>query len=154
MQIDGGLRGLFRERLRRGVHWQSVETGGTGRGIPDSNFCILGGLEGWIEFKQTSGWAVTLSPEQAGWHLLRWRHGGTTLIGTRRRHDGGPRKGDPVDELWLHEGRWARELRRDGLRSSDAVALGVWSGGPGRWDWEGVREALERTLESRRAAPR
>lgn len=140
-QIDGGLRSLFRERLRQGFHWQSIETGLTGLGVPDANFCCSG-AEGWIEFKQTDAWAVTLRPEQAGWIYTRWRAGGRVLVAVRRQHSGGPRKGDPVDELWLWSGQWARELKRDGMLqpSSPHIApIAVWSGGPGGWDWGDVR---------------
>ena len=137
--IDGDLRKIFRDRLRRGIHWQSIETGGTGRGIPDSNYCTEG-VEGWVEFKATEGWAVGLTPEQVGWHLERWMRGGWTHVATRRRHDGGPRRGDPVDELWIAEGCWVRELATDGLRAD--VPMTVLRGGPGAWDWDTVRRIL------------
>jgi hypothetical protein len=141
--IDGGLRKTFRERLRSGWHWQSVETGGTGLGIPDSNFCV-GGVEGWVEYKRTEAWAVDLSPEQIGWHLHRNRVGGRTFIAVRRQHSGGPRKGPAVDELWLVRGSWAGRLGQEGLPQTEADALvpswiaGRWGGGPARWDWDTI----------------
>jgi len=126
-EIDGGLRSLFRTRLKKGIHWQSIETGGTGLGIPDANFKIKGSYtEGWIEYKQTDGWTVGLSAEQVGWHLRRRSVGGRTLVATRRWHDGGPRKGPAVDELWIHMGSFAAELAESGLRCDVGRApLGV-----------------------------
>lgn len=137
---DGGLRGLFRRKLRQGFHWQSVETGGTGRGVPDSNYCC-DGVEGWVEFKQTSGWAVDLRPEQVAWLVVRARAGGRVFIAVRRVSDAGPRRGESSDELWLLGGEYARELKRDGLRVERAV-LDAWGGGPASWGWEKVRETL------------
>lgn len=161
MSIDGGLRPIFREHLRSGFHWQSVETGATGLGCPDSNYCgkmaVLGreygintlpetveasvlSAEGWIEYKQTSGWDCTLRPEQVGWNVKRSMMGGRVFVATRRWHEGGPRKGPPVDELWLHWGGHARELKDGGVRA--APAYGMWHGGPSCWDWDAVRHAL------------
>lgn len=122
--MDGNLRKIFRERLPQ-VHWVSIETGGTGRGIPDSNACYQG-TEWWVEFKLTSGWAVNLRPEQIGWLLQRTRVGGRTFVAVRRR----------VDELWLFLGSSARELKDGGLRSTPS--LGHWPGGPGSWDWNRI----------------
>jgi len=73
-KINGGLRQLFRAKLP-GFDWVSIESGSTGGGIPDSNYCVrtndITGIEGWIEHKQTDGWAVTLRPEQVGWIARR-----------------------------------------------------------------------------------
>lgn len=137
--IDGGLRLLFRQNVR--AHWQSVETGMTGRGIPDSNYCMQtpsGGIEGWVEFKLTSGWSVTLRPEQVGWHLARARAGGRTFIAVRRNNR--PKR---IDELWLCRGAFARELKTGGLRGAPPEAvLGAWPGPPARWPWPEVSAAL------------
>lgn len=139
-KIDGGLRDLFRTKLRQGFHWQAVETGGTGLGIPDSNFCC-DFTEGWIEYKQTEGWSVGLRPEQIGWIHRRWRAGGKVWVATRRWHDGGPRRGDPVDQLWITPGGVVRELGSGGLRAVEEDST-VLEGGPSRWDWERVRGLL------------
>lgn len=141
---DDGLRSIFKSHLETmGFHMQSVETGGTGQGIPDTNFCVSG-IEGWVEYKATDGWAVTLRPEQIGWIERRLRHGGRVLIAVRRRHAGGPRLGQPVDELHLLPGHVARLARIGGLRAPEVLeaALGRWCGGPSRWDWSSVAEAL------------
>ena len=134
--IDGGLRKLFHAHLPQ-VHWQSIEAGGTGRGIPDSNGCV-DGKEFWVEFKQTANYAVGLRPEQVGWMLRRTRAGGRTFIAVRRRHDGGRRRGARVDELWLYNGAGARVLSELGMKACRGAALGIWEGGPARWGWEKV----------------
>jgi hypothetical protein len=143
---DGGLRPLFKEHLPH-FDWQSIETGGTGKGVPDSNFCHLG-AEGWIEFKQTEAYAVTLKPEQVGWHDRRARHGGYTFIAVRRWHDGGPRKGVAVDELWLLSGAAAAVAKSQGLRREARYILGIWEGGPSRWGWETISKIMTRRHRS------
>lgn len=148
--IDGGLRPTFRNKLRRGVHWQSIETGGTGTGIPDSNFCGAEVGEGWVEFKSTDAWSVGIDAEQVGWLKTRQLHGGRTFLAVRRHHSGGPRKGAGVDELWLCSGWWAGAVRASGLRAEEVVWLGVWSGGASRWDWDEVRAVLATPLEELR----
>lgn len=129
------------EMLR--FHCQSIETGGTGAGIPDFNFCREG-VEGWVECKSTDGWAVTLDPPQIGWIERRVRCGGRVLIAVRRRHQGGPRLGSAVDELHLLPGHLARAARIGGLRAPDVAdqTLGRWQGGPSRWAWDQVAQAL------------
>jgi len=148
MAVDGGLRGLFRDNLRVGWHWQSIETGGTGRGVPDSNFCAaekrdgrVVGTEGWIEFKQTEGWTADLRPEQISWLLERSARGGRCFVAVRRKNQGGPRRGAPVDELWLYPGRLARRLRLEGLRLEDGL-LYRGEGGPSNWNWVRIAEVL------------
>lgn len=112
----------------------------TGGGIPDSNFCGEG-VEGWIEFKQTGGWKIgSLQVDQIGWHLARHRAGGRTFIVTRRWHDGGPRKGPAVDELWMHAGKFVGHLGQDGLQG--AAPLLKCDGGPSRWDWAAIRQII------------
>lgn len=146
MSVDDGLRPIFRSYLiPLGFDMQSVETGGTGRGIPDTNYCT-GGLEGWIEFKATSGWSVDLSPEQIGWIERRVRHGGRVWIAVRRRHEGGARRGGAVDELYLLPGKFVRDARLNGLRGANLGPhlMGPFEDGPSRWDWDTVAEALRR----------
>ncbi len=132
--IDAGLRPIFRKHLPS-WDWQSVETGSTGGGVPDSNYCH-DGVEGWLEYKQTTGWAVTLAPDQIGWISRRVRHGGRVHVAVRRRTLGGPRSGPPADQLWLFHGHWAVEARVNGLRG-DWAGVGAikWDGGPSGWNW-------------------
>jgi hypothetical protein len=148
MSVDDGLRPLFRKYLPD-FDWQSVETGGTGRGVPDSNFCARPhhaghpGVEGWIEYKATRKHGIDLEPEQIGWITRRVRFGGRVFIAVRRRHSGGPRLGDPVDELWLMPGGLATLARVTGLRGAEVQRQAhVWRGGPRGWDWRAVAAVL------------
>ena len=134
--IDGGLRKLFHARLPQ-FHFTSIETGSTGRGIPDDNYCH-DTHEGWIEYKQTQTYNVGLRPEQVGWLLRRTRAGGRTFIAVRRKHDGGKRKGKSVDELWLYSGAGAKMLNELGLNKTWAQALQMFEDGPARWDWDKI----------------
>jgi len=138
-QPDDGLRSLFHKHLPHPRDLQDIEVGMRDRGVPDLNFCIEG-ISGWIEMKATGGWTVDLKPAQIGWLVTRARHGGRVFIAVRRRNTAGPRKRLGVDELWLLDGSYARELRAFGLRKAPRPAvLGTWSGGPRAWDWDAVR---------------
>lgn len=134
MAIDGGLRPLFRKNLK--YHWQSIETGSTGLGVPDSNVCV-NGIETWVEFKQTKGWTAGLRPEQVGWIFKRTSAGGRVLIAIRRQTTAGPRKGSACDELWIYFGKDVRQLHAEGLRGG-AVPMVKSSGGPANWDWDEI----------------
>lgn len=130
-KADGGLRGLFAENMRE-VHWQPIETGSTGRGIPDVNACWVG-LEIWIEFKKTDHWRVDLRPEQVGWIERRARAGGRCFIAVRRADD----------ELWLMRSSAARILATESLREvPDTSILGRWYGGPRQWAWDAIKGLL------------
>ena len=135
---DGDLRQIFSAHLRD-FHWQAVETWSTGQGVPDVNYCG-GGIEGWIENKATATRAVDLSPGQIGWIERRIRAGGRVFIAVRRVTTAGPRKGAACDELHLFPGSCARSLLEDGL--NDLKALGIWPGGPGKWNWDTIRVLL------------
>lgn len=130
--IDGGLRQLFAANLRRGYHWQSIESGGTNRGIPDANGCSSG-IEFWIEYKKAKGNVVPIRPEQVGWIERRVRAGGRVFIAVRYQ------KGNR-DALILFWGTQARPLYLSGLRAGQAI--GEWEGGPAGWAWAEVSEAL------------
>ena len=136
--IDGGLSSLFQKHIPE-AHWQRIEVGGTGKGVPDLNYCI-DGVEGWIELKQTSAWAVIIRPEQIGWIERRVRVGGRVSVAVRRKTEGGPRNGDPKDELWLYSGKDVRALADSGIGGSGAAFIGT--DGPARWDWAAVRAVL------------
>lgn len=128
--IDGGLRKLFHKNLPG--HWQAIETGGVGTGIPDSNFCI-DGREGWIEFKKADHWRAKISPHQVAWIERRHRNGGRVFIAVRRARD----------ELWLFRamaGRRLLERRVDDVERS--LLLGCWREGVANWSWEKVKEIL------------
>jgi len=140
---DGELRKKFQEFIPQ-FHWQSVETWSTGQGVPDCNFCGFG-KEGWIEFKKTETMRVTVSPEQVAWMERRMRNGGRCFVAVRRRHSGGARKGDAVDELWLFDGQAIRILKNEPLVAVPLnFLLKKTSGGPTEWDWPKVCELLLR----------
>jgi hypothetical protein len=136
-KADDDLRAIFHEHLHQ-VHWQAIESGLTGLGIPDSNGCLH--REFWVEHKWTPEWWVSLTPEQVGWHLRRYRAGGHTFIAVRRHCDAGPRR-PAADDLYLFPGRLARELKDVGLRL-DAPPLVMSTGGPAAWDWSAVLGVL------------
>lgn len=138
---DGDLRQLFRARVPPPMHWQSIETGGTGRGIPDANFCAEG-VEGWVEYKMSRTRAIHLRPEQVAWLLQRERHGGRTFVAVRYRTDPGPRRGARQDVLYLFRGSLAMDLVVEGLWGTEGRALGAWPGGPSSWSWPEVRRLL------------
>lgn len=137
MTTDGGLSQLFRKHLPD-VDFARIETWSTGQGVPDVNGCCEG-AEFWIEMKATSGRAVTISPEQVAWAERRLRHGGRVFLAVRRQHDGGPRKGPAVDELWLFTGAQTRWIATEGLPSDH---FWFWAGGPRSWDWGEIKRIL------------
>jgi len=143
---DDGLRSIFHNHLPR-IHWQAMELGVVGAGVPDSNFC-WSGVDGWIEYKATADYSVGLEPEQVGWISRRMRAGGRVFIATRRRHDGGPRLGDPVDELWIHEGWDAATLKASGLSSCPPVLYE--ENGPSSWNWSLIESVLVEWVIGRR----
>lgn len=131
---DGNLRKIFMEHLTQ-AHWQAIETGGTGRGVPDANSCYKG-VETWVEYKKTEHWAVEVRPEQVAWIERRVRYGGRAFIAVRRI---------PDNELWLLRSGAARILatRRQSLRNvPEELRCGVWPGGPARWDWPAIATIL------------
>lgn len=139
-KADGDLRKIFREHLPH-MHWTPIETALTGSGVPDANSCY-NGIEFWVEYKSTSGWSVVIRPEQVGWLYRRARAGGRCFVAVRRHSLGGVRS-DPVDDLYIFPGASAPGLRTRTLRELEP--LGLFSGGPGRWDWDGVQALLLRS---------
>lgn len=148
MSIDGKLRILFRKYLREpDFVWTSIETGGTGKGIADSNYLAMDmfadrSVEGWVEYKFTRHYSVDLRPEQIGWALKRSRMRGRAWIAVRSTRSGGPRS-SPADELWLIPGRLAIEAKSGGLLDPRVVdSSWHWEGSPSTWDWEQVAALL------------
>jgi hypothetical protein len=128
---DARLRQLFEEHLRE-FHWQAIETGGTGRGIPDMNGCCEG-TEVWIENKRTGHWKIEITAEQSAWAERRIRAGGRCFVAVRRQFK-------KEDELWLYSGNSARALLD--LPTDAVPPLGRWVGGPARWPWEQVKRII------------
>lgn len=143
MSRDGGLRPLFRQKLPH-FDFQSIESHGTGRGTPDSNYCV-DGVDGWIEFKKADGFRTKVRPEQVGWIERRLRHGGRVFIAVRQERD---------DTLWLFGGLAARHLLAGRLdqvpRTADqasgnrtgTIFQAYWPGGPRAWDWGQIGRVL------------
>lgn len=140
-RVDDGLRSLFNKHLPHPRHMQNVELGMTNQGVPDLYYCI-NGISGWVECKATPSWGIGLRPSQIGWAVTHCRHGGRVLVAVRRRTAGGPRT-PAADQLYLLRGHCARELRTGGLQWAlsqppGQVVLGMWSGGPTKWNWSAV----------------
>lgn len=134
---DGGLRPLFRSRFST-WQWTSIETAGSARGVPDSEFCTPVGVQGWLEFKFTKIFHVQIKPLQVAWISKRYRYGGNVWIAVRRTptaliHDG-------TDELWLMRGDQAKALAEGGLIN---IAGMRWGGGPGGWNWDEISSMLQ-----------
>ena len=140
--IDGGLWSEI-DRHVVGPHWQRIETGGTGRGIPDLNGC-LAGVEVWMELKTTTAWNVVVRPEQVGWAERRGRSGGRVFLVTRRRSEAGPKKGSACDELFIHHWRDIRNVVTHGLGYEPLVPLLWCDGGPAKWDWREFEKVVFR----------
>jgi|TARA_Y100000114_G_scaffold85727_1_gene79229 Holliday junction resolvase len=95
------------------LHIQRIETGGTGRGIPDFNACCEG-VEFWVELKVVnSGNKIGLRPEQAGWLLKRAKHGGKCFVLVRT----------PKAEIYLYKGEQSREIIDNGLKEKPVLIL-------------------------------
>lgn len=140
-KADDGLRPIMCEHLKLlRVHCQPIETGLTGLGVADLNMCAEG-KEVWVECKATDGWSVVVRPEQVGWLEARMRAGGHGFVAVRRRHDGGPRKGDACDEFWLFKGHAIRALKKEPMPHV-AGLLGKWGGGPEVWPWPHIYRLL------------
>ena len=61
------------------VHWQRIETGITGAGVPDVNGC-LDGKEVWVELKRVKGRQIGLRPMQIAWLATRTKYGGRGYV--------------------------------------------------------------------------
>ena len=125
---DGEVHKIFRKHLPT-FDWQRIESGSTGSGIPDLNFC-KSHIEGWIENKSAAHWRVDIRPMQVAWAERRLRHGGRVFLAVRRADT----------ELWLFSGKLMRALIDCRI---DAVPnLGHWTGGAARWDWDQIEQWL------------
>ena len=62
------------------IHFQRIETGLTGSGVPDVNGCAKG-KEFWIELKEIHrGKSLTLRPMQVAWMAKRSAVGGQVFV--------------------------------------------------------------------------
>ena len=126
-KIDGGLRSLFSKNIPG--HWTPVETGGTALGVPDSEYCLVGGYQGWVEFKQCKSNAVVIRPQQVGWIERRVRMGGRVFVAVRRN-----------DDLLLFHGEGVRALKVKGIAGAQKHLLGMWNS---KWNWQHIAEILK-----------
>jgi hypothetical protein len=129
--MDGELRSIFRKHLPT-VAWSTIETGGVEPGVADSNG-LYDGIEFWVEHKKTEAWALDVKASQVAWHKLRQSKRGRTFFAVRRMTN-------EVDDLYLISGRYAERLRELGLRGCPYIVL--TSGGPARWGWGAILNAL------------
>lgn len=148
-KADGNLRRIFHDKLLP-WHWTPIETI-TVNGVPDAE-CCWKGVQFWIEYKFTSGFAVGLRPQQIGWLLRRSRAGGRCFVGVRRTTLSTTRA-PAVDQLYIFRGGDAGELGEHGLGPFGPAPLGRWEGGPSEWNWNEVSEVLTGRLGAPGAPP-
>jgi penicillin-binding protein-related factor A (putative recombinase) len=68
------------------IHFQRIETGLTGSGVPDVNGCAKG-KEFWIELKEIHrGKSLTLRPMQVAWMAKRSAVGGQVFVLARKQN--------------------------------------------------------------------
>ena len=110
MKTEKALYQALKTNLPK-VHWQRIEVGSLGTGVPDVNACWQG-KEVWIELKLGSLQSINLSPQQCAWHMRRANAGGVSWI---LSYDHSKR------ELWLIPGIESINLRERTLSSSDLI---------------------------------
>ena len=109
--------------------WQRIETGGTGRGIPD----VFGAFDNrccWVELKIAKGNRVPLRPEQIAWLIKFGQTGLPTfiLVGTDKR------------KMYLFSGMEAREVLDYGLKHEPILMLEA------PYAWEKIQGVLFNSL--------
>jgi|TARA_Y100000310_G_scaffold333095_1_gene409945 Holliday junction resolvase len=105
--------------------WQRIETGGTGRGIPD----VFGAFDNrccWVELKIAKGNRVPLRPEQIAWLIKFGQTGLPTfiLVGTDKR------------KMYLFSGLEAIIVKDLGLKADPLLKLTA------PYDWVKLQEVL------------
>jgi len=133
MSNEATFSKLVKSHLPVGAHWQRIETGGTGTGIPDVNLCYEG-KEIWIELKLVKGKRIDLSPTQIAWHMKRTKAGGRTWILARHTYDG-VRIGKG-DKIYLWEGNQAKALKELGMNCENSL---TWEA---PFDWEDIMKNI------------
>ena len=83
MPKEAALWSLVKQHLPKDAHFQRIETGGTGRGVPDVNYCQQG-KEVWIELKSVSGLKSEVSSFQIAWLYNRVKSGGNCFVLIRK----------------------------------------------------------------------
>ena len=127
MSKEKNLWALLRDNIKK-VHWQRIETGMTGAGVPDVNGCAKG-KEFWIELKEIhSGNSLTLRPMQVAWLSKRAMYGGQVFVLARKNNQ---IKLFHVDGL-----ERAQELVKGGYKSNSLLILNI------PYDWDALYSAL------------
>ena len=127
MSKERNLWALLRDKIKE-VHWQRIETGITGSGIPDVNGCAKG-KEFWIELKEVhSGNSLTLRPMQVAWLSKRAMNGGQVFVLARKNNQMKLYHIDGIER--------AQELVKNGYKSDNLLTLDI------PYEWEALYTAL------------
>ena len=127
MPKESNLWALLRDNLLD-FHFQRIETGMTGSGVPDVNGCKKG-KEFWVELKEIhSGNSLTLRPMQVSWLAKRAMHGGQVFVLAR--------KNDVIKLFHVDGLDRAHELVKNGFKSDALVTLTI------PYAWEVLSSAL------------
>ena len=118
---------LLRENIKE-IHWQRIETGMTGAGVPDVNGCAKS-KEFWVELKEIhSGNSLTLRPMQVSWLAKRAMQGGQVFVLARKNNQ---MKLYHIDGL-----ERAHDLTKHGYKSDALLTLDI------PYDWDALYSAL------------
>ncbi len=118
---------LLRKNLPQ-IHFQRIETGMTGAGVPDVNGCGKG-KEFWIELKEIhAGNKLTLRPMQISWLAKRASHGGQVFVMARKNNE---IKLYHIDSL-----TGIKDLVKEGYSSRSLLTLEI------PYDWGALATAL------------
>lgn len=131
--LEKTLWGLVKSHLPVGCDSQRIETGSTGRGIPDVNLCWMG-RDIWVELKIVMGSRVSLRPEQVAWAYRRTKAGGTVWILARDKFDG-VRKGKG-DRIFIWPGSCAADVLENGIKAEGCYIFDA------PFDWDSVMAVL------------
>ena len=127
MSKEKNLWALLRDNIKE-VHWQRIETGMTGSGVPDVNGCAKG-KEFWIELKEVhSGNSLTLRPMQVAWLSKRAKNGGQVFVLARKNNQMKLYHIDGIER--------AQELVKNGYKSDNLLTLDI------PYEWEALYTAL------------
>ena len=118
---------LLRKNLPQ-IHFQRIETGMTGAGVPDVNGCGKG-KEFWIELKEIhSGNKLTLRPMQISWLAKRASPGGQVFVMARKNNE--------IKLFHIDSLTGIKDLVKGGYSSNSLLTLTI------PYDWEALATAL------------
>ena len=132
MAKEASLWALLKEHLPKEAHFQRIETGGTGKGVPDVNYCHKG-KEIWIELKSIEGLKSTLTPFQIAWIYNRYQSGGNAFILMRKINT----KKKQIKLFSPSQGLSLKELEDLNWKTDSLVTLEI------PYKWEELFEAIE-----------